>query len=213
MNRAQKAELVAVTLPVLIAAFFAWYITKSMGLTTAVRSMVCLGVAVFFLLITAVFFIAGKKQSPGDTLNRVQKIARFMVINITVAIVLSLIAGGLLYLKYGNMTVASAGLAFMSLIGLSGFTPIMFKKPSGAVEFDERDELINRKAAIAGFASAYLFVGLACMVPWFVMGINATISVNWLPLIFGGAGILNFYMHSIMILVLYGRGVKEECNE
>lgn len=207
MNRTQKIELlIAMTIPVLFAAFFAWHITKSMDMTTAIRSLVCLGAGAFLLLVVVVLSIAGKKQSPGDTLNRVQKIARFMVINITVSIVLSLIAGGLLYLKCGDIKAASAGLAFMGLIGLSGFTPIIFKKDDGAVEFDERDVLINRKAAIAGFASAYLFVGLACMLPYAVMGTEATISVRWLPLIFGGAGILNFYIHSVVILVLYGKG-------
>lgn len=142
-------------------------------------------------------------------MNRAQKAARFILIVLSVAIALSLIAAGLLYLKFGNVKVASAGFGFMGLIGFTGFVPVIFKKESGKVQCDERDTMINRKAAIAGFGSAYLFVGLACMLPFFIMGPNATIRVTWLPCIFCGAGILTYYMHSIMILVLYGKEVQD----
>lgn len=138
-------------------------------------------------------------------MNRTQKAAWFIVINFTVAIVLSLLAFGILLPKIGASR-ASGVIGIMGLCGLSGFAPILFKKDQGRVQCDERDTMINRRAAIAGFGSAYLFVGLACMLPFTIMGPDATIKVTWLPLIFGGAGILNFYMHSITILVMYGRG-------
>lgn len=141
-------------------------------------------------------------------MNRVQKIAWFIVINFTFAIILSLLVYVILLPKFGASR-ATAAFGILGLCGLSGLTPIIFKKDPGQVVCDERDKMINRKAAIAGFASAYLFVGLACMLPFTIMGSDATISVSWLPCIFGGAGMLNFYIHALAILVQYGRGGQD----
>jgi hypothetical protein len=54
-----------------------------------------------------------------------------------------------------------------------------------------------------------LFVGLACMVPFSILGPKATISVSWLPHIFGGAAISMFFVHSVVTLIGYGRGGKD----
>jgi len=140
-------------------------------------------------------------------MNRSQKAAWFIVINFTIAIIISITMYAILLPKTG-FSKASSAISFMGLCGLSGFVPIFFKKDPGNIQSDERDIMITRKSAIAGFASAYLFVGLACMLPFTIMGNNATVSVRWLPMIFTGAGILNFYIHSITLLILYGRGGK-----
>ncbi|MHC4747996.1 MAG: hypothetical protein ACYS18_11885 [Planctomycetota bacterium] len=70
--------------------------------------------------------------------------------------------------------------------------------------------MINRRAALAGFGTSYLLVGLACMIPFFILGPKASISVIWLPYIFGGAGLSMFFVHSVAILAQYGRGAKGE---
>ncbi len=144
-------------------------------------------------------------------MNRSQKIACFMVINAGVALLLSLVVFGvgIFYFKV-SVSKAAAGFGFMGLMGFSGFTPILFKKEPGAVEFDERDIKINRKAALAGFASSYLYMCLACMLPFFIMGPKATISVVWLPNILLGGWVLTSLVYSITILVLYGKGDKDE---
>lgn len=140
-------------------------------------------------------------------MNREQKIAWFLIINFSIAIGLSLIAFGILYSIFG-LPVAAAGFGFL---GICGLTPLLFKKGEGAV-CDERDVMIGRKASLAGFVAAYLFVGLACMLPFclqlpsFLQGHNATISVSWLPMIFMGACACSVYSRSIVLLVLYGRG-------
>jgi hypothetical protein len=94
----------------------------------------------------------------------------------------------------------------MGLSGLAGFAPFIFKKDKGAVDFDERDVLINMRSAIAGFGCSFMFVGLACMVPFFVFGPNASMQIFWLPLIFAGAGFMVYIVHSVAILVQYGKG-------
>ncbi|MHC4278842.1 MAG: hypothetical protein ACYSUJ_01640 [Planctomycetota bacterium] len=153
-------------------------------------------------------------------MKRIQKIAWFFVVTITVSIVLTLIAISILYAKYG-FPKAIAGFSTMGLVGVAGFSPLIFKKDKGKVIFDdkgkvifdERDRIIKRRAALAGFGMSYLVVGLACMIPFSVLGPKASISVSWLPNIFGAAAITMFYIHSLAILVQYGWREKGESHE
>ncbi len=141
-------------------------------------------------------------------MNRAQKIAWSLVITISTGVILSGITTAILYVKVG-MPKASAGLAFLGIAGLGGFSPLIFRKDKGKVTFDERDKSIKRRAALSGFAASYLFVGLACMLPFSVLGPMASISVGWLPNIFGGAALSFFFVWSVAILVQYGRGGKD----
>jgi len=142
-------------------------------------------------------------------MNRMQKIAWSLVITISAGVIVSGIATAILYAKVG-MPKASSGLAFLAIAGLGGFSPLIFGKDKGKVTFDERDKLIKRRAALAGFATSYLFVGLVCMIPFFVLGPMASISVIWLPNIFGGACLSFFFVWSVAILVQYGWRDKNE---
>ncbi len=142
-------------------------------------------------------------------MNRAQKIAWSLVITTLSSFILSCIAVAILYVKVG-MPKALLGFSLMGIAGLGGFSPIIFRKDKGKVTFDERDKKIKRIAALSGFATSYLFVGLVCMVPFSILGPKATISVSWLPYIFGGAAISMFFVHSVAILIGYGRGGKGE---
>lgn len=142
-------------------------------------------------------------------MRRIQKIAMFIFVVLTLAMLLSAGAIGVLYLKYG-FPKAWAALGFMGLSGLAGLAPLIFRKDSERVECDERDREIQRKAALVAFAMAYLVVGLATMVPFTVLGPDRTIGIHWLPMIFGAAGITHFYTWSIAILTQYGwRRIKD----
>ena len=136
-------------------------------------------------------------------MNRVQKIAWALVISTSGALAVSLIAVGVLY-HYVGMPRALLGFCMMGLAGLGGLAPVLIKKDEGPVAADERDQLFQRRAAIAGFATAYLVFGAACMIPFFALGPSARISVTWLPTIFMGAGISHFFVYSLAILSQYG---------
>ena len=145
-------------------------------------------------------------------MNREQKCVWLMFIAISISLVAGASAVITLYLKVGWPR-ASAGFAFIAIAAIGGLGPIIFKKDKGKVTFDERDKNIKRLSALAGFAISYLFVGLACMIPFCVLGPQAKISVRWLPLIFGGAALTSFYVYSITLLILYGRTNKGAQNE
>ena len=98
----------------------------------------------------------------------------------------------------------------MGVAGIAGFAPIIFKKDPGPVQCDERDRLINLKAARAGFAISYGVFGLLCMGIWdYYRHQNVeTISIHILPQLFMAAGITAFFTHALTILILYGKDNK-----
>lgn len=142
-------------------------------------------------------------------MNRQQKIALWVFVAITVALALSVTAFVVLYSRAG-LPRAFAAWGFMGVAGLGGLGPIIFRRGAGGVTFDERDRQIQRRSALAGFAAAYVFVGLTCMTPLFVLGPGGRVSVSWLPQIFIGAAISHFFVWSIAVLIQYGwRGEDE----
>ena len=141
-------------------------------------------------------------------MNRVQKIAWFLVITISVSILFTVGAIGMLYVKVG-MPKAMAGLGFLGIAGIAGFGPLIFRKDKGPVTCDERDIVINRRAALAGFGAAYIVLGLACMLPFCILGPDSSISIIWLPMIFSGTGLSMFFINSVATLIQYGRGTGE----
>jgi hypothetical protein len=144
-------------------------------------------------------------------MNRIQKMAWWMLIWISAGVILAAIAVAVLSFIIGMpWSIARAGLAFIGIAGFGGLASLIFKKDKSKITCDERDRLINNRAAIAAFTSAYLVTGLACMLPFFVLGPAATISVTWLPDIFMAAGLTAFFVHSVAILVQYGWRPKGE---
>ena len=100
-------------------------------------------------------------------------------------------------------------LSGFSIVGVSGFGPIIFRKPKGDfVEVDERDKAICRKATLGGAMISYGTFILVCMVTWEVyyhwQG-REVISIHALPLIVGAGGIALYLARSITLLILYGR--------
>jgi hypothetical protein len=142
-------------------------------------------------------------------MKRVQKIAWAFVISTSTAVVVSLVAVGIFY-HYVGMPGALYGFSFMGLTGLGGLAPLLFRKDEGPVAADERDRLFQRRAATAGFATAYMVMGAACMIPFFVLGPNAVISVTWLPMIFMASGICHYFVYAVAILNQYGWSGKGE---
>ena len=143
-------------------------------------------------------------------MNRIQKMAWWMAIWILAGVILAAIAVAVAHFIIGMpWSIARAGMGFIGIAGFGGLASLIFKKDPGKVTCDERDRLINSRAAVAGFCAAFLVTGLGCMLPFSILGTEATIPVTWLPNIFGAAGFAVFLVHSIAILVQYGWKGKE----
>ena len=147
-------------------------------------------------------------------MNKTQKIARFNLIVILIALTLSAIAVSALYFVVDlPIRRAFGGFGFMGITGLMGLSPLLYKKERGKVSFDERDELINYRAVLAAYSVFWLVFTAACMIPWSIIGPSGSISVNVLPIMLLGIGITLALVHSLMILVQYGWGIKGKNHE
>ena len=143
-------------------------------------------------------------------MNRIQKMAWFNLIVISLALGLSVIAFSIGYFIFGVPAhQAAAGFAFIGIMGFCGLSPILFRKGKSKVQFDERDTAIQRKAVIVAYSFFWLLFVAAAMIPWFIIGPNGTITVNYLPwMVFGGMCVV-MLLQSIVTLNEYGwRGEK-----
>jgi hypothetical protein len=98
----------------------------------------------------------------------------------------------------------------MSIGAIGGLGPLIFKKDPGPIQTDERDKAINLKAARASFAMSYLVVGILCMGIWQYCKSHNTpaISIEVLPTIWGLTAVTAFFIHALMILLLYSKDNK-----
>jgi len=143
-------------------------------------------------------------------MNRWQKIAWFNLTVIVVSLVLTGATIGTLTITAG-MPRALGGLGLLGLCGLLGLEPVLFRKKRGqpTVDFDERDLLIGRKAALGAFTVSYIYFVSVCMIIWFVVGSGGVIRVVVLPLIVAGGFITSQLVRSIATLVQYSKGGKD----
>jgi len=146
-----------------------------------------------------------------NIMNRAQKIARFSLIVILIALTLSVIAVGVLYFIAGlPIQRALGGFGFIGIVGLCGLSPVLFRKEKGQVEFDERDLSIHKKASLAAYTIFWFLFVLAAMIPFFVLGPKETISVKYLPAMVFGGMITVMLVQSIVTLEEYGWREKGE---
>lgn len=142
-------------------------------------------------------------------MNRMQKIAVYNLVVSSVALLLTIISVTTFYCLFGWPR-ASAGLGTLGLTGFIGLSPFIFKKDPGAITCDERDRLINRTAALAGFVCSYLYFCVACIVPFFLYGPKGQIEAQWLAWLPFGGFFAVVIVHAVVLLVLYGRGGDDE---
>jgi peptidoglycan/LPS O-acetylase OafA/YrhL len=78
---------------------------------------------------------------------------------------------------------------------------------------DERDDTIKKNAVLACFASAWVSLVLASIIPAFVVGDGGSIPVFLLPIINISVLLTTLLVYSIAVLVQYGRTSKETDHE
>ena len=138
-------------------------------------------------------------------MNRAQKIAWFNLIVLLTALGLSTIAIGVFYFIVGlPMRGAICGFAFIGVVGLTGLSPILFRKEKKQASFDERDLLIAKKASLVAYSIFWVLFVAAAMIPWFIIGPKGAITVNYLPwMVFGGMVVV-MLVQSVVTLDEYG---------
>ena len=144
-------------------------------------------------------------------MNRAQKTARFNLIVILTALVLSAFAVSVLYFVVGlPMRRASGGFGFMGICGLMGLSPLLYKKDSDKVGFDERDLMIQRNASLGAYSIFWILFVLAAMIPFFVLGPKGMVSVKYLAAMAFGGMMIVVIVQSVITLGAYGWREKGE---
>jgi len=77
---------------------------------------------------------------------------------------------------------------------------------SKKVVSDERDLLIYKNGAVAAHVVLWLYFAVACLVAWWLVGPEGTVSVNVMPLVLIGAVALFLLVQYLAAFIQYGRG-------
>ena len=156
-------------------------------------------------------YVRYKIHTLGESdMNRMQKIAWFNLIVISLALGLSMAAFAIFHFVLGlPVNRAASGFAFIGIMGFCGLSPVLFRKDKSKVQFDERDTAIYRKAVGLSYSVFWLLFVASAMIPWFIIGPNGTITTNYLPwMVFGGMFVVTL-VQAIVTLNEYGWRTKE----
>ncbi len=132
-------------------------------------------------------------------MNRAQTLAWFCLRIFAIASSLCLLAAIIPFLS-GEPVFAYIGL-FILAIGplVMNISPVLIRKETGTIAFDERDKLIERNTHLIGYCILWCFFIITCMV------VNVTIG----PIILITALVTIKLIESIATLAQYGRGKTE----
>jgi hypothetical protein len=95
------------------------------------------------------------------------------------------------------------------LFWLFPFIEKKVRKGQKKITFDERDQLIHKKAVMAGYVVLWLYFVAVCVVAWCVVGPHGSISVNVMPLTLLGGLVIFTLAQGLASLIQYGRGGKD----
>jgi len=96
------------------------------------------------------------------------------------------------------------------LFWLFPFTFGKLGKGKKKVSFDERDELIHKKAVMVAYIVLWLYFVAACVIAWCIVGPHGSISVNVMPLTLLGGLVIFTFVQGLASMILYGRRSKGE---
>jgi len=142
-------------------------------------------------------------------MNRLQKIAWYNLTVLAVALTVSGAAVSILAVTRG-MPKALGGLGFLGLAGLIGLSPLLFREKRGQVSFDERDQLIHKRATLVAYSVFWVVFTATCMIPWLLLETGAKIRVVMLPMMLAVGFILVQLVQSVATLAQYGWRRKGE---
>jgi uncharacterized membrane protein len=145
-------------------------------------------------------------------MNRRQKVAWYQLSLVAAAAVLGvvLMAHFVRIYEYSFVDAWWYGMGYAVLVLiLTVFGPLFFRKKKGQVDYDERDLIIDRRAAWIAFGATYAYFILACMITWVVAGVESLIPAYWLTRIVIGGWVTAIVTNAAMVLVFYSRGVKD----
>lgn len=140
-------------------------------------------------------------------MNRLQKIAVYQLTVIFTALVAAVIVW--IAVRSKGWEYAYFGLIPLILLTFVRFDRMFFPIKAGEIVYDERDEMVKKKAVVTAYTVFWIAFVLGCIIPLFILGPNSTIHISVLPWMVFCAAVIVRVVWSIAILVQYGWGGKD----
>ncbi|MHC4325061.1 MAG: hypothetical protein ACYSUX_12420 [Planctomycetota bacterium] len=102
---------------------------------------------------------------------------------------------------------------WFGLFWLFPFTFGRLGKGKKKVSFDERNQLIHKRAVMAAYIVLWLYFVAVCVIAWCIVGPHGSISVNVMPLTLLGGLVIFTAAQGLASVIQYGRGDKEKNHE
>jgi hypothetical protein len=102
---------------------------------------------------------------------------------------------------------------WFGLFWLFPFIEKKVRKGTKKVSFDERDQLIHKRAVMTAYVVLWLYFVAVCVIAWCIVGPHGSISVNVMPLTLLGGLVIFTVVQGLASLIQYGRGAKERYYE
>jgi hypothetical protein len=97
---------------------------------------------------------------------------------------------------------------WFGLFWLFPFIEKKFRKGQIKVSFDERDQLIHKRAVMVAYAVLWLYFVAAYVTAWCIVGPHGSISVNVMPLTLVGGIVIFTTAQELASLIQYSRSDK-----
>lgn len=143
-------------------------------------------------------------------MNKAQKEAWF---GLFLGVPLILIpCGAFIFISYDRGISIAPPFILAYLVSMS-FLPWLFRfftyRNKKRVIYDERDRLIEKRAALVSYFVFWLYFVIVLIIPWWVTGSTGSVPVIILPIILVGGLSIFVFIQSLTTLILYGWGGKD----
>jgi hypothetical protein len=112
-------------------------------------------------------------------------------------------------LSFAPLLMFTGTVLWGGLLWLLPYIQRKYRKDKKKITFDERDQLIHKKAVMASYVALWIYFVAACVITWCIVGPNGSISVNVMPLTLIGGLVLFNCVQGLATLIQYGRGAHD----
>ena len=135
-----------------------------------------------------------------------------LLLGVPILVIPSVVAVFIAYdrgLSFAPLLMFTGTVIWGGLLWLLPYIQHKFRKDKKKITFDERDQLIHKRAVMVSYVALWLYFVAACVITWCIVGPNGSISVNVMPLMLVGGLVLFNCVQSLASLIQYGRGAKD----
>ena len=134
-----------------------------------------------------------------------------LFVGVPILVIPSVVAVFIAYdkgLSFAPLLMFTGTVVWGGLLWLLPYIQRKFPKDKKKVIFDERDQLIHKRAVMVSYVALWFYFVAACVITWCIVGPNGSISVNVMPLTLVGGLVLFNGVQSLVSLIQYGWGGK-----